>query len=93
VVRNFVSAYEKKYGYVPDAMAPLSYDAAGLLFTAIQSAGTTDGRAVRDAIARTRDFPGITGGITIDAERNARKSAVILQIIGGQYKVYDVIYP
>jgi branched-chain amino acid transport system substrate-binding protein len=93
LVRDFVNAYQKRHGYVPDAMAPLAYDAANLLFAAIQKAGSTEGRAVRDAIAGTRDFPGVCGTITIDAERNARKPAVILQIVHGQYKIYDVIYP
>jgi branched-chain amino acid transport system substrate-binding protein len=93
IVRDFVASYVKKYGYVPDAMAPLSYDAADILFTAIQKAGSTDGAKIRDAIAQTQDFPGVTGKITIDPERNARKAAVILQIQQGKLKVYDVIEP
>jgi branched-chain amino acid transport system substrate-binding protein len=93
MVRTFVANHVKKYGYVPDAMAPLSYDAAELLFTAIQKAGSTEGSKIRDAISQTRDFPGVCGNITIDAERNARKSAVILQINQGRLKVYDVIRP
>ena len=93
MVRTFVAQHVKKYGYVPDAMAPLSYDAAELLFTAIQKAGSIDGSKIRDAISQTRDFPGVCGSITIDAERNARKAAVMLQINQGKLKVYDVIQP
>jgi branched-chain amino acid transport system substrate-binding protein len=93
MVRTFVAAHVKKYGYVPDAMAPLSYDAAELLFTAIQKAGSTEGTKIRDAISQTRDFPGVCGNITIDAERNARKAAVMLQINQGKLKIYDVIQP
>jgi branched-chain amino acid transport system substrate-binding protein len=93
IVRRFVAAHVEKYGYVPDAMAPLSYDAAGLLFTAIQTAGSTEGSKIRDAISQTHDFPGVCGNITIDAERNARKAAVMLQIDQGKLKVYDVIQP
>ncbi len=92
-VRAFVDKYKGIHGYVPDAMAPLSYDAASLMFTAIQKAGTTEGRAVRDAIAQTTDFPGICGNVTIDSERNARKSAVMIEIKGGKFTVYDVIQP
>lgn len=92
-VQSFVARYKERHGYVPDAMAPLTYDAANLLFAAIQRAGTTDGRAVRDAIAQTRDFPGICGSVTIDSERNARKSAVMIQIRGGKFTVYDIIKP
>jgi branched-chain amino acid transport system substrate-binding protein len=93
LVQDFVNHYKERYGYVPDAMAPLAYDAATLLFESIRKVGTTDGKAVRDALAQTKDFPGVCGSVTMDADRNARKSAVMLQISGGKYKVYDVIYP
>jgi len=93
LVRTFVEKYSKQYGNIPDAMAPLSYDAANLLFDAIARAGSTEGATIRDAIAQTRDFPGVCGTVTIDAERNARKAAVMLQIEGGKLKVYDVIQP
>ncbi len=92
-VQGFVSRYKERHGYIPDAMAPLSYDAANLMLTAIQKAGTTEGRAVRDAIAMTQDFPGICGNVTIDSERNARKSAVMIEIKGGKFTVRDVIQP
>lgn len=92
-VQGFVGRYKERHGYVPDAMAPLSYDAANLLFASIQKAGSTEGRAVRDAIAQTRDFPGICGNVSIDEERNARKSAVVIQIKDGKFTVYDVIQP
>lgn len=93
IVRQFVASHVKKYGYVPDAMAPLSYDAAELLFNAIQRAGSSEGAKIRDAIGQTRDFPGVCGNITIDAERNARKAAVMLQIEHGKLKIYDIIQP
>ncbi len=93
MVQSFVSRYKERHGYVPDAMAPLSYDAANLLFASIQKAGTVDGRAIRDALAQTENFPGICGNVTMDAGRNARKSAVMIQISGGKFTVYDVIQP
>ncbi len=40
-----------------------------------------------------KDFPGICGNVTIDEERNARKSAVMIEIKGGKFTVYDVIEP
>lgn len=92
-VQGFVARYKERHGYVPDAMAPLSYDAANLLFASIQKAGTVEGRAIRDALAQTANFPGICGNVTMDAERNARKSAVMIQISGGKFAVYDVIQP
>jgi branched-chain amino acid transport system substrate-binding protein len=67
-------------------MAALGYDSMMLLKDAIVRVGPPTGdmaawrRAVRDAVASTHDFQGVTGKITIDAQRNAKKPAVVLQI-------------
>lgn len=80
-VKKFVEAYRKRYnGKQPDAMAILGYDAMYLMADAIRRAGSTRGRAIRDALAATKDFPGASGTITIDKDRNARKPIVILKI-------------
>ena len=80
---NFVSKYEAAHGQKPDGLAALGYDAARLLFDAMGRAPSLDGAALAKAIAETKDFPGVTGKITIDPERNAKKSAVIVQMKGG----------
>jgi branched-chain amino acid transport system substrate-binding protein len=82
-VQNFVSKFEAQYGEKPDGLAALGYDAARLLFDAMNRAASLDGKALAAAIAATKDFAGVTGKITIDPERNARKSAVIVQMKGG----------
>jgi branched-chain amino acid transport system substrate-binding protein len=87
-VRSFVERYRAKYGEVPDAMAALGYDAAGLLADAVVRAGSTQGEALRDAIAATRDYDGVTGRITIDENRNARKDAVVLKIEDGRFRFH-----
>jgi len=87
-VQDFVRRFEAKYGSKPDAMAALGYDAAGILADAIRRAGSTDGPALRDAIAATKDYDGVTGRITIDGERNARKDAVVLKIDGGRFRFF-----
>jgi len=67
----------RRYGNLaPDAHAALAYDGARILFDAIVRAGTTDGAKVRDALAQTKDFNGVTGMISMDANRNAVKPAV-----------------
>jgi branched-chain amino acid transport system substrate-binding protein len=71
----------------------LAYDAANILFDAIKRAGTTDGPKVRDAIAATKDFQGVTGKISIDKDRNAVKPAVILQVKNGQLQFVESIAP
>lgn len=102
-VKKFVAAYEQKYnGKVPDAMAALAYDATNILADAMKRAGKpTDGdyssadyRAkLRDAIAATKDYPGVTGDITIGPDRNAIKPAVVLEVHGSGYKYITTITP
>jgi branched-chain amino acid transport system substrate-binding protein len=81
IIQNFVKSYKAKYANVaPDSLAALAYDAAKVLADAIKRAGGTDSAKLRDAINATKDFPGVTGVISINAERNAVKPAVILEV-------------
>ena len=89
----FVAAYQKKYSKSPDAMAALGYDSAYVLSEAITRAGTTDGPKLRDAIAATKDFVGVTGKFSLDAKRDSVKSAAILQIKDGKFKFLETIAP
>jgi branched-chain amino acid transport system substrate-binding protein len=93
-VKDFVAKYKAKYNNaVPDAFAALGYDALKLLADAITRAGGTDSAKLRDAIASTKDFPGVSGKITLGSDRNARKSAVIITIKDGAYKYAETIEP
>ena len=88
LVRKFVTDYTSRFGVSPDAGAATAYDAARLLFDAIKRAGPADAVAIRDALASTADFPGVTGRITIDAHRNALVPVYILRIEkGGQFSL------
>jgi branched-chain amino acid transport system substrate-binding protein len=93
VIQNFVKTYEAKYGQKPDAMAALGYDSAKILADAMTRAGTTDEPQLRDAIAATKDFKGVTGDITLDADRNATKAAVILTIANGGFQFVQRVAP
>ncbi len=90
-VQNFVKEFKTKYNETPDAMAALGYDSAMMLADAIKKAGATDGAKIRDALAAEKNFPGVTGNITMDANRNASKPAVILTIKNGQFKYVQTI--
>lgn len=85
-VQKFVKDYRKKYeGESPDVMAALSYDAARIVVAAIEKskAFTADAdsrKRLRDALAQTRDYAGATGTISLDRDRNAVKTAAILQV-------------
>jgi branched-chain amino acid transport system substrate-binding protein len=92
-VQDFVKKFKVKYNETPDAMAALGYDSAMILAAAMKSAGTTDGAKVRDALAAVKDFSGVTGKITMDANRNASKPAVILTIKNGQFHYVQTVSP
>jgi len=83
-VKNFVGKYKQEYGKTPDALAALGYDAALVLFDSMERAPSLDGKALRDAIAATKNFTGVTGTFSIDENRNAQKSAVIVEYKGGK---------
>lgn len=92
-VEKFVTDFKTKFGMAPDAMAALGYDSAMILADAMKRAGSPEGTKVRDALAATKDFPGITGKITIDAQRNATKPLVMLQVKGGKFHLVEQIAP
>lgn len=93
-VQQFVSAFKAKYdGEVPDGLAALGYDAAKLLFDAMSRASAWDGKSLGGAIAQTKDFPGVTGVISIDAQRNAEKPAVVLEMKNGRPTYVTTISP
>lgn len=83
-VRNFVEKYRAEYGKTPDGLAALGYDAALVLFDAMERAKSLSGPDLRDAIAATKNFTGVTGTFSIDEQRNAKKSAVIVEYKGGK---------
>jgi branched-chain amino acid transport system substrate-binding protein len=92
-VKNFLKKFKDAYGQEPDSMAALGYDAANLLFDAMDRAGSTDGKALAAAINSTKDYNAVTGSITIDEHRNAKKGAVIQQMKGGEYSFFARVEP
>jgi branched-chain amino acid transport system substrate-binding protein len=93
-IKKFAHDYRQRFGNLtPDAHAALAYDALRFLAEAIQKAGTTDGQKLRAALAETKNFAGITGIISMDAERNAVKPAVILKLEDRKYIYQETIQP
>jgi branched-chain amino acid transport system substrate-binding protein len=93
-MNSFVAAYKKRFnGKTPDAMAVLGYDSAKVLVDAIKRAGTTESAALRDAIASTKDFAGASGVITLNAERDAMKALVFIQIKDGKFTYNATVNP
>lgn len=86
VAKKFIEGYKAKYGNTPDDVAALTYDAFGLLWTALQSAGKVDRQAVRDALAKIPKFEGVTGTMQFqEGSGDPIKSAVILQVKNGAF--------
>lgn len=96
VVKDFIDRYKAaNKGKVPDGLAAMGYDAAKVLFEAMKkSSPALKAEEIRDNIGKTEKFPGVTGEITIDKDRNAVKPAVVLEVAkGGLFKYVTTIHP
>ena len=92
-VQEFIKKYKQRFNNTPDGLAALGYDAARILCQAIGRAGSTEGVAIAAELAKTKDFDGVTGKISIDAQRNAIKPAVILEMKNGVPTYVTTIKP
>jgi branched-chain amino acid transport system substrate-binding protein len=93
-VVEFIKTYRARYNNkTPDAMAVLGYDSMRVMADAITRAGKAEPQAIRDALATTKDFKGVSGSITLDEKHNARKPLVILELKDGKTKLVETIAP
>lgn len=93
-VVKFVQTYKAKFGSEPDALAALGYDGAYLLADAIKRAGAADPAKIKDALAATKGFEGVTGSVTMDNKHDPIKSAVILSFDAtGKQKFVETVKP
>jgi branched-chain amino acid transport system substrate-binding protein len=98
--KAFIDRYNAKYGYVPDDVGALTWDALGIVQQAIQDCGKLTGniekdrQCVRDAIARIKEFNGITGNMTFTEDGDPIKCAVIVKISDkGEFEFYKSACP
>ncbi len=98
--KKFIDRYKEKHGYVPDDVAALTWDSLLIVQKAIESAGKLTGKiekdrkAVRDALAKIKQFSGITGTMTFTEEGDPIKCAVIVRISdAGEYEFYKSVCP
>jgi branched-chain amino acid transport system substrate-binding protein len=92
-MKSFVEAYTKRYNKAPDAMSTLGYDSAMVLIDAMKRAGTTESAALRDAIAATKDYEGVSGTFSLDENRDAVKPLVFAQIKNGKFVYSATVNP
>jgi len=89
-VVKFVNDYKSRYHSTPDALAATAYDAANIMFDAIKRSKSLSGTDIRDALAATNAFPGVTGTVTFNKQRDAVKPIVMIEIKdGGKYEVRE----
>lgn len=91
----FNAAYEAEYGNPPEGVfAALGYDGIRLMADAITRAGTTDGAAVRDALAATQGFEGVTGTISYEpGVRIPSKSVALIEVVDGKNNLLEIVVP
>ena len=82
-VQRFVGEINKRTGKNPDANSALGYDALYILTNAIKAAGTLDRKAIRDRIATTKEYGGVSGVITMGPDRDPIKPVAMIKIDGG----------
>jgi len=90
---GFTNAYREKFQSEPSALSALAYDAVGFVADAIVRAGTTDAEPLRAAMAGTTSYPGVTGDIDLDAERNPSKPAIVIRVEEGKFTYLETVKP
>lgn len=88
-VKAFVAKYEKAYGKKPDQFAAQAYDALHIMADALKKAGKADRGELRDALASTKDFQGVLGTFSFDAERDVVMEPNVLIVKGGKFQIFN----
>lgn len=93
-VQKFVKAYKDKYGTEPEnAFAALGYDTMNLIADAIKRAKSTDPKAIRDAIASTKEFKGVTGTVSYENGPVPLKSVTVMKVDNGKFMFVKEVTP
>lgn len=82
-VTAFIEAFKKKYNTAPNAFHALGYDTLKFVADAIKRATAVDGESIKNAMASTKDFAGVTGTFSVDAQHNPVKAIVVIALKNG----------
>ncbi|HEY3052494.1 MAG TPA: ABC transporter substrate-binding protein [Thermoanaerobaculia bacterium] len=93
IVQRFVGEIRKRYGRDPEANAALGYDAMQIVAASIRKAGSLDRQKIRDEIAATRDYQGVSGTITMGPSRDPIKPVAIIKIENGKMNFAGWVKP
>jgi branched-chain amino acid transport system substrate-binding protein len=98
--KTFIDRYNKNYGYIPDDVGALTWDSLRIIQKAIENCGKITGKidkdrqCVRDALAKIKEFDGITGKMTFTEEGDPIKCAVVVRISDkGEFEFYKSVCP
>ncbi|MDI9471437.1 MAG: ABC transporter substrate-binding protein [Tissierellia bacterium] len=83
LVLKFIEDFKAKYDKEPDAFNALGYDAMNFVADAVARAEKLDGTSIKDALASTENFAGVTGSFSIDENHNPVKSIVVIGLKNG----------
>ncbi len=93
-VVKFVGDFKAKYSdKAPNSFNALGYDAVQLLVQAIKDAGEAQPEKIKDALAKVKDFTGVTGKMTIDANHNPIKAGIIIEYKDGKQVMKTRVQP
>jgi branched-chain amino acid transport system substrate-binding protein len=90
-VQLFIEVYERKHSTFPSASAAMGYDALVVLADAIRRGNSTEPAKLREALASTMNFPGLTGEITTDPELVRMESVPLLKLEAGKISFLEMI--
>lgn len=86
--KNFVEAYNRKYGSNPDQFAAQAYAGVYIIANAIKTAGSSNSQAVRDSLAKTKDLDTVLGNFSFDEKRDPVHSPVVQTIKNGKFELF-----
>lgn len=87
--QDFIQKYQAKYGIEPEPWAAQSYATLYILATAIANAQSTDSAAIRDALAKTMNFPTILGNFSFDPNGEAVYDPIVLMVKDGKLQLFE----
>ncbi|MDR3254544.1 MAG: ABC transporter substrate-binding protein [Synergistaceae bacterium] len=91
-VQEFLKSYRDRHNIEPDMVGASAYDAFMIIVDAIKTAGGTDGKAIRDAIAATKNYDGLTGVINgFDAAGEVLKPVQLQEIKEGKFRYFGIV--
>lgn len=78
---KFVADFKKKYSETPGIFAAQAYDGVMLIADAMRRSRSSDPNVFKDALAKTGNFKGVAGTITIRPNREPIKSPLSLLVV------------